>query len=83
VVRDARYVIAVASDSKIPDLSASFYDGDEMLTSVYEEQISRLERTVFEKDRLLSDIENSISFKVGRLVTFPLRLLLSGRKQGR
>lgn len=85
IVRDARYVIGVASDTEIPDPSASFHDGTELLVAATSEdfiqRILKLEANVESKVKQLQNIENSLSYKLGRAFTAPLRWLLASQER--
>jgi SAM-dependent methyltransferase len=62
-VSGAQYIICLASDSALPTLPASFFDG---------ELIAEARR---QGEMLLNDMRKSVSFKVGSTMTAPLRWL--------
>jgi SAM-dependent methyltransferase len=64
-ISGAQYLICLASDGALPTLSVSFFDG---------EIISEIRR---QGDSLLHDLKNSLSFRIGRAITAPLRWLRS------
>jgi ubiquinone/menaquinone biosynthesis C-methylase UbiE len=62
-VAGAQYLICLAGDVELPSMPVSFFDG---------ELISEAQQR---GDRLIADLRNSLSFKIGRLATAPLRWL--------
>ncbi len=61
------YNIAVASDGELPDLGASFFEGNLTLRNY--------ERLLKSQTQVIDDLKSSMSYRVGRLLTWPLRSL--------
>jgi 2-polyprenyl-3-methyl-5-hydroxy-6-metoxy-1,4-benzoquinol methylase len=65
---EPEYNIAVASDGELPDIAVSFYEGN--LT------VRHYDRLLKSQEEVIDDLKNSMSYRLGRLLTLPLRSLL-------
>lgn len=75
------YNIAIASDGDLPEIGVSFFDGEQairdyrrqMEDSVDWESIPNLQNRLRAQQEVIHDLEQSVSYRLGRLLTWPLR----------
>jgi hypothetical protein len=75
------YNIAIASDSDLPETGTSFFDGDQALreykrqmeSSLEWERIPNLENRLSAQEQVIRDIQQSVSYRLGRWLTWPFR----------
>jgi 2-polyprenyl-3-methyl-5-hydroxy-6-metoxy-1,4-benzoquinol methylase len=77
------YNIAIASDGELPEIGVSFFDGNQVLRDfkrlVAEERrhASNLEYRLHSLEKVLRDVEHSLAYRLGRSLSWPVRLLRS------
>jgi 2-polyprenyl-3-methyl-5-hydroxy-6-metoxy-1,4-benzoquinol methylase len=72
------YLIAIASDGTLPEFGVSFFDGIQVLRDNKRqdwESLPRLERQLHSLENTVRDLRNSMSFRLGCLLTAPVRKL--------
>jgi SAM-dependent methyltransferase len=75
------YNIAIASDGDLPEIGVSFFDGNQALRDYRRqmedtwewERIPNLEIRLRAQEKVIHDLEQSISYRLGRLLTWPFR----------
>jgi hypothetical protein len=69
----------MASDGTLPEVGVSFFDGNQVLhelkTQLEKERdrISDLDSILQNHRNVIDDLENSISYRLGRTLSWPLR----------
>jgi len=87
------YNIAIASDGELPRLGVSFFDGMQALQQerqrmAKEKRVGQgkraqdLKRRLENQDKTIRDLQESLSFRLGRVLTWPLRKLAKRSPQG-
>ncbi len=75
------YNIAIASDGDLPEIGVSFFDGNQALRDYKRqmedtlewESIPNLQNRLRAQEEVIHDLEQSISYRLGRLLTWPFR----------
>lgn len=73
------YNICLASDSELPDVGCSIFSGDRVTVDSdlkARQQLEAATSALVTAQNLLRDTQRSLSFRIGRTLTRPLRLLL-------
>ena len=75
------YNIAIASDGHLPEIGVSFFDGDQAIRDYQRqmedtlewESMPNLQNRLRAQEKVIHDLEHSMSYRVGRWLTWPLR----------
>jgi ubiquinone/menaquinone biosynthesis C-methylase UbiE len=75
------YNIGIASDGDLPEVGVSFFDGylalEEYRRQVEkrERRVPHLEKRLRNREQFIHELQNSVSYRLGRSLTWPLRKL--------
>jgi 2-polyprenyl-3-methyl-5-hydroxy-6-metoxy-1,4-benzoquinol methylase/GT2 family glycosyltransferase/glycosyltransferase involved in cell wall biosynthesis len=75
------YNIAVASDDVVPEIGPNYFSGEDLLQRAADEEeglsLLQLKEQLRGQAKVIRDLERSLSYRIGRFLTWPLRKSLN------